>query len=85
MRADNIVAAFKLLKADAMELMELSKIKFMPFLDYIEQQWMQREGPKSISLYLEAERTNNPMDSYNSTLGSKIPSKGCFYKFVSLL
>lgn len=25
------------------------------------------------------------MESYNSTLGSKIPSKGCFYKCVSLL
>lgn len=82
MRADNILAAFKMIKEEALKL---NKILFTPFLSYIEDQWMQREGPRSISVYLEAERTNNPMESYNSTLGSKIPSNGCFYKFVGLL
>lgn len=82
MRFDNIRAAFKLLKEEALAS---NKSKFTPFLKYIEKQWLQREGPKSISVYMESERTNNPMESYNSTLNFKIPAKGCFYKFVSLL
>lgn len=82
MRADNIRAAFKLLKEEALKL---NKTQFTPFLNYFEEQWMQREGPRSISVYMEPERTNNPMESYNSTLNSKISSKGCFYKFVELL
>lgn len=82
MRADNIRAAFKMLKEEALKL---NKIMFTPFLSYIEEQWLQREGPRSISVYLEPDRTNNPMESYNSTLGSKISTKGCFYKFVELL
>lgn len=82
MRADNIPAAFKLIKEEALHL---NKTKFAPFLSYIEEQWLKREGPQSISVYMESERTNNPMESYNSTLNFKIPAKGCFYKFVSLL
>lgn len=75
-------AAFKLLKDEALKLNE---VNFTPFVKYMEEQWLEREGPKSISVYLELERTNNPMESYNSTLGSKISTKGCFYKFVELL
>lgn len=82
MRADNIPAAFKLIKEEAIHL---NKSNFSPFLSYIEEQWLKREGPQSISVYMESERTNNPMESYNSTLNFKIPAKGCFYKFVSLL
>lgn len=82
MRADNIPAAFKLIKEEALNL---NKNKFAPFLSYIEEQWLKHEGPQSISVYMESERTNNPMESYNSTLNFKIPAKGCFYKFVSLL
>lgn len=67
------------------EAFELNEGEFTPFLQYMDDQWLQREGPTSISVYMEPDRTNNPMESYNSTLGSKISSKGCFYKFVELL
>lgn len=82
MRSDSISAAFELLKKEACTI---SKPMFNAFLSYIEQQWIQREGPQSISVFMEPERTNNPMESYNSKLNSKIPPHGCFYKFVELL
>lgn len=81
MRADCIKAAFALLKQESLKYGAV----YVQFGDYIRRQWICREGPISICVYLEAYRTNNLLESYNSILGSKIPPSGCFYTFIQIL
>ncbi|XP_062141719.1 uncharacterized protein LOC133849565 [Drosophila sulfurigaster albostrigata] len=77
-----IVKAFSLLEAQATAL---DKKMFSPFLKYFKKQWLQKEGPKNISVYKRSTRTTGSVKAYNLNLGNKIRAKGHFFKFVECI
>lgn len=81
MRSDKINAAFECFTVEANKFGE----HFHSFLEYFKTQWIQNEGAKSISLFLQSHRTNNPSESYNSDLNSKVQKHGCMYKFLEVI
>lgn len=81
MEENNIILAFALLKAESKSFGN----RFDEFMKYVEDQWITKEGPASFCVFLQPDRTNNLLESYNSSITSKIPANGCFFKFVKAL
>lgn len=75
-----ISGAFKMLKAEAATF----KNVFTKFVKYFERQWM-KGGGGWISVYGLSSRTNNLVESHNSTLSSSIANGSRFYRVISKL
>lgn len=82
LRSDLIIDAFENLKLKALAI---NALKFKPFLDYIDNQWMKKEGPEVISVFKKTTRTNSAVEGNNSHLSSRFDKHGNFYKFVTCL
>lgn len=81
MNEENIPTAFQWLKSETKQF----GTRFNQFTKYFQDQWMIREGPSSISVFLQSHRSNNLLESYNSRLRRKLPTSGSFYKFIEFL
>lgn len=64
--ADHLELAFEHLSVEANGFGDV----FKTFLDYVQSQWIENEGAKSLSLFLELHRTNNLSESYNLNFNS---------------
>lgn len=80
-RSDCIEAAFLHLRVEANTFGDT----FETFLEYFQSQWIENEGAKSLSLFLEFHRTNNLCESYNSDLNSKLDFHGSMFKFLEVI
>ena len=55
--------------------------KFITY--YFQKEWIQRVGPKTFSMYLENDRTNNYVESYHQSLNQTIRAKPSCRVFIS--
>lgn len=77
--AKDIKPTFKILNSLAFSL---NKRKFVKFITYYNRQWIEKEGPTSISVFGEQIRTTASVEAYNKQLGELIAKHGGFYRFV---
>ncbi|KAJ6642696.1 hypothetical protein Bhyg_07650, partial [Pseudolycoriella hygida] len=69
LKDDKINIAFELLKQEASSF----GTRFNEFIKYFHDQWILKEGPSSMSVFLQSHRTNNLLESYNSNMKVRVP------------
>lgn len=74
-----IAAAFQNVcnKADA-----IGRAKFEPFIKYYRKQWIEKEGPRKISVFGKEVRTTSGAEGYNRSLNAYCHKKGSFLWLV---